>query len=332
MLSRDSTTTPLTRLASDQHLGDNDWQRPMPTSHAPSSSEAIESFLDDLTHRRGLSAHTVKNYRSDLVQFHTFVEETLDIKAWRGVDVLAIRSFLAELHRTGITRASIARKLASLRTFFRYLTREGRVDKNPARLVATPRLDKKVPARLEQSEVVRLLDAPDASTALGRRDRAMLELLYATGLRVGELVSLDLATLDLDNRLVRVHGKGNKERIVPFGELAADAIRVYLKDRLDLVRAGRGTDALFLNARGGRLTSRSVRRFLDRYLRHAALSASLSPHSLRHAFATHLLERGCDLRSIQELLGHESLSTTQKYTTLSTQRLLDVYQKSHPKA
>ena len=301
-------------------------------SRAPSSSEAIDSFLEDLTHRRGLAAHTVKNYRSDLLQFRAFAEASLDIKAWSGVDVLTIRAFLAELHKNGIARASIARKLASIRTFFRYLTREGRVDKNPARLVATPRLDKKVPARLEQSEVERLLDAPDASTALGRRDRAMLELLYATGLRVGELVSLDLATLDLDNRLVRVHGKGNKERIVPFGELAADALRVYLQDRRELVRAGRGTDALFLNARGGRLTSRSVRRLTDRYLQLAALSASLSPHSLRHAFATHLLERGCDLRSIQELLGHESLSTTQKYTTLSTQMLLDVYEKTHPKA
>jgi len=295
-------------------------------------SKEIESFLEDLRHRRGLSSHTIKNYRSDLRQFDAFLAETLDIRRFEDVDVLSIRAFLAELHRRGVSRASIARKLASIRTFFRHLSREGVLSQNPARLVATPRLDKKIPARLEQSEVERLLDAPDRTTALGRRDRAILELLYATGVRVGELVGLDLATLDLDNMLVRVLGKGGKERIVPFGELAAEALKVYAGDRRALVRLGAGTDALFLNARGGRLTARSVRRLLDRYLRDAALSASLSPHSLRHAFATHLLERGCDLRSIQELLGHQSLSTTQKYTNLSTERLLAVYEKSHPKA
>lgn len=295
-------------------------------------NENINAFLEDLEHRRGLSGHTVKNYRSDLIQFAIFADESLEIDRVDQVDVVAIRAFLAELHQRGIARASIARKLASIRTFFRYLIREGALTQNPARLVSTPRLDKKIPARLEQSEVEKLLDCPDASTGLGRRDRAMLELLYATGLRVGELVALDLARVDLDNALVKVLGKGNKERIVPFGELASDAIRTYLRDRLELVRRGRGTDALFLNARGGRLTARSVRRLLDRYLRDAALRSTLSPHSLRHAFATHLLERGCDLRSIQELLGHESLSTTQKYTNLSTQRLLDVYEKTHPKA
>ena len=178
----------------------------------------------------------------------------------------------------------------------------------------------------------RLLECPDGTTPLGRRDGAILELLYATGLRVGELVSLDLANCDFPNMLVRVLGKGRKERIVPFGEPAAESIQIYLRDRRALVRRGKGTDALFLNARGGRLTARSIRRLLDRYLREAALGSRLSPHSLRHAFATHLLERGADLRSIQELLGHQNLSTTQKYTHLSTQKLLDVYQKSHPKA
>lgn len=292
----------------------------------------LESFLDDLTHRRGLSTHTAKSYRSDLIQFGTFLEESLDVHSWNSVDVLAIRGFLAELHGRGVTRSSIARKLASIRTFFRFLTREGLLEGNPARLVSTPRLDKKIPARLEQNEVGRLLECPDPKTALGRRDRAMLELLYATGLRVGELVALDLSALDLQNMLVRVFGKGGKERIVPFGELAHEALRIHLRDRRQLVCAGPGTDALFLNARGGRLTARSVRRLLERYLRDAALRSSLSPHSLRHAFATHLLERGCDLRAIQELLGHQSLSTTQKYTNLSTQRLLDVYEKAHPKA
>ena len=292
----------------------------------------VEAFLEDLKHRRGLSAHTIKSYRSDLLQFAAFVEDSLGIERLDKVDVLAIRAFLAELHQNGIARSSTARKLASIRTFFRYLTREGKLDRNPARLVSTPRLDQKIPPRLEQSEVERLLECPDPTTELGRRDRAMLELLYATGVRVGELVALDLARVDLDNMLVRVDGKGGKERIVPYGEVASEAIRLYLNDRRELVRLGRGTDALFLNARGGRLTARSVRRLLDRYLRDAALTSALSPHSLRHAFATHLLERGCDLRSIQELLGHQSLSTTQKYTNLSTQRLLDVYEKTHPKA
>ena len=295
-------------------------------------SRAIDAFLEDIERRRGLSLHTVKSYRSDLLQLATFLEDSLGLRSFRQVDVLSLRAFLAELHERGASRASTARKLASVRTFFRYLTREGLVGDNPARLVSTPRLDRKIPPRLEQEEVERLLEAPGDGTPLGRRDRAILELLYATGLRVSELVGLDLETLDLANRLVRVFGKGGKERIVPFGEPAADALGRYLSGRLALVRQGPGTDALFLNARGGRLTARSVRRILDRYLRQAALRASLSPHSLRHAFATHLLERGCDLRSIQELLGHQSLATTEKYTNLSTERLLDVYEKTHPKA
>jgi integrase/recombinase XerC len=185
---------------------------------------------------------------------------------------------------------------------------------------------------MEENEVDSLLELPDRATPLGRRDRAILELLYGAGLRVGEIVALDRATCDLDSRLLRVQGKGAKERIVPFGEPAEDAIRQYLRDRRSLVALGPGTDALFLNHRGGRLTARSVRRILDRYLKAAALRSGLSPHSLRHAFATHLLERGCDLRSIQELLGHESLSTTQKYTQLSTRKLLEVYERAHPKA
>jgi integrase/recombinase XerC len=292
----------------------------------------IRKFLDDLKHRRGLSAHTVASYGSDLHQFQVFLEESQGVSRLADVDVLAIRSFLAHLHASGLERSSIARKLAAIRTFFRYLTREGRIAKNPARLVSTPRLDRKIPARIEETEVGRLLEAPDAGAPLGRRDRAMLELLYATGLRVGELVAVDVSSCDFDERLLRVQGKGGKERIVPFGEPAEEALRLYLGDRRELVARGEGTDALFLNSRGGRLTARSVRRLMDRYLRVAALRAGLSPHSLRHAFATHLLEHGCDLRSIQELLGHESLSTTQKYVNLSTQKLLEVYEKTHPKA
>jgi len=293
---------------------------------------AVRAFLDDLKHRRGLSANTVSSYETDLIQFQLFLEEELGNSKPASVDVLAIRSFLAHLHQRGLSRASIARKLAALRTFFKFLLREGTIEKNPARLVSTPRLDRKLPARFEEAEVESLLDAPDGSDPLGRRDRAILELLYGSGLRVGELVALDLSTCDLDSCLLRVLGKGNKERIVPFGEPAEEALRTYLRDRRALVALGEGTDALFLNHRGGRLTARSVRRLMDRYLKLTALRSGFSPHSLRHAFATHLLERGCDLRSIQELLGHESLSTTQKYTQLSTRKLLEVYEKSHPKA
>jgi integrase/recombinase XerC len=292
----------------------------------------IRAFLDDLEHRRGLSSNTISGYESDLVQFQVFLEEELGSSKPSSVDVLAIRSFLAHLHEAGLARASIARKLAALRTFFRFLQREGAIERNPARLVSTPKLDRKLPERIEEAEVSTLLEAPDATTPLGRRDRAMLELLYGAGLRVGELVALDLSAVDLHSRLLHVTGKGNKERIVPFGEPAEEALSRYLRDRRELVSLGEGTDALFLNHRGGRLTARSVRRVMDHYLRAAALSSGLSPHSLRHAFATHLLEHGCDLRAIQELLGHESLSTTQKYTQLSTKKLLEVYEKSHPKA
>lgn len=297
---------------------------------------AIDRFVDDLEHRRGVSVHTVKSYRSDLEQFTAFLSEHWEIPVKQirpdRVEPLTLRSFLAYLHQRGTSRASMARKLAALRTFFRFLVREGRLHGNPTRLVSTPRLDKKIPARLEEEEVERFLECPDRLTPLGRRDRAILELLYATGLRVGELVRLDRSGVDPNEMLVRVLGKGGKERIVPFGEPAAEALELYSRDRSKLVRKGPGTDALFLNARGSRLTERSVHRLVRRYLNQAALHSRLSPHSLRHAFATHLLERGADLRSIQELLGHASLSTTQKYTHLTKEQLVRVYEKAHPKA
>jgi integrase/recombinase XerC len=298
--------------------------------------KAIEGFLDDLEHRKGVSDNTIKSYRSDLAQFTRFLStewgRSEDNVSFDRVDPLTLRSFLAHLHQQGTARSSIARKLAALRSFFRHMVREGKLTKNPTRLVSTPRLDKKIPARLEVKEVSRFLDGPDLSTPLGRRDRALLELIYATGLRVGELVGLDRTMVDRDEMLVRVLGKGGKERIVPFGEPAAEALECYLKDRAVLVRRGPGTDALFLNARGDRLTARSVHRMVRKYLNQAALHSGLSPHSLRHAFATHLLERGADLRSIQELLGHSSLSTTQKYTHLTKEQLVKVYEKTHPKA
>jgi integrase/recombinase XerC len=298
--------------------------------------DAQQAFLEDLEHRRGVSAHTIKSYRADLDQFTRFLVDEWGMDPNKltpqDVDVLTLRGFLAHLHRKGTARSSIARKLAALRTFFRFLTREGRLEKNPARLISTPRQEKKIPGRLEEKEVEKLLDCPDTSDPLGRRDQAILELFYATGLRVGELVGLDRSSVERDAQLVRAKGKGRKERLVPYGEPAAEALDRYLRDRRQLAMRGPGTDALFLNARGQRLTVRSVHRLVRKYLRQAALRSGLSPHSLRHAFATHLLERGADLRSIQELLGHSSLSTTQKYTHLSTAKLLKVYEKSHPKA
>ncbi len=296
----------------------------------------LHEFLEDLEHRRGVSPNTVKSYRSDIEQFTRFLAEDWGIREERvrskNVDTLALRSFLAHLHQKGTARSSIARKLAALRTFFRYLVREGRLLSNPTRSLVTPRLDKKLPARLEITEVERLLECPDTSRPLGRRDRAILELIYATGVRVSELVGLDRSSVEIDPMLVRVLGKGRKERIVPFGEPAAEALERYLRDRPALVRKGSGTDALFLNARGERLTERSIHRLSRKYLNQTCLRTGLSPHSLRHAFATHLLERGADLRSIQELLGHASLSTTQKYTHLTKEQLVKVYEKTHPKA
>jgi integrase/recombinase XerC len=297
----------------------------------------VRLFLDDLRHRRGVSEHTLRGYRADLRQFTAYLAEELRIPSLRlrveAIDALALRGFLAHLHRQGTARSSVARKLAALRTFFRFLVREGRLARNPALTLATPRVPKKVPARLEEEEIEKLLETPDPETPLGRRDCALLELLYATGLRVSELVGLDRSAVELEARLVRVWGKGKKERIVPFGEPAAEALERYASDRAALAgRGSRADDALFLNARGGRLTARSVHRLVRRHLRQAALRSGLSPHSLRHAFATHLLERGADLRAIQELLGHASLSTTQKYTQVSTAQLLRVYEKTHPRA
>jgi tyrosine recombinase XerC len=296
----------------------------------------LHEFLEDLEHRRGVSPNTVKSYRSDIDQFIRFLADDWAVPEKqvrpKKVDTLALRGFLAQLHQEGTARSSIARKLAALRTFFRFLVREGRLVSNPTRNLVTPRLDKKLPARLEVTEVEQLLECPDTSKPLGRRDRSILELIYATGLRVSELVGLDRSAVDLDQRLVRVLGKGRKERIVPFGEPAAEALELYLRDRPSLVRRGPGTDALYLNARGGRLTERSIHRLSRRYLKEASLRTGLSPHSLRHAFATHLLERGADLRSIQELLGHSSLQTTQKYTHLTKEQLVKVYEKAHPKA
>ena len=283
----------------------------------------IGDFLDYLTYERNVSGNTIHAYRDDLESFIGFLcndyftmgRDQLDLTR---VDHLTVRSYLAHLARKKLSRATMARHLSTLRTFFKYLVREGVVEANPARAVATPKREKHLPAVMQTSEVALLLEQPDTSRTLGLRDAAWLELLYASGLRISELVGVDFDDLELRTRLVKVHGKGSKERIVPFGTKAEAALRAYL--------------AVFVNYRGKRITTRSVRRLFEFYLRRAALRAGISPHTLRHSFATHLLNAGADLRGIQELLGHSSLSTTQKYTHLNDWQLIAVYKKAHPRA
>jgi integrase/recombinase XerC len=290
----------------------------------------VGDFLDYLTYERNVSSNTIAAYRDDLDSFIAFLctdyltlgRDLLDL---RKVDHIAVRSYLAHLARKKLSRASTARHLSALRSFFKFLMREGVVEANPARTVATPKREKHLPAVLQTADVAVLLEQPDESP-LGLRDRAWLELLYASGLRISELVAIDINDIELRGRLVKVRGKGSKERIVPFGSKAEAAIRTYLGTRTD------DEEALFVNYRGVRITTRSVRRLFDRYVRAASLRAGVSPHTLRHSFATHLLNAGADLRSIQELLGHASLSTTQKYTHLNDAELIAVYKKAHPRA
>ena len=289
----------------------------------------IAAFLRHLERERNVSPHTLRAYTSDVAQFRGHAEAELKHKPrLRDIDHLLVRSFLASLHARGVSKTSAARKLASVRTFLRFLCREGLLARNPARPLVSPRLDRRIPSHLAEGDVAQILDAPlEGETEI--RTRAILELLYGAGLRCGELVGLDLGDLDLGARLVRVLGKGGKERIVPFGTRAGEALSAYLAWRRELHPR---TDAVFVNLRGGRLSDRSVRTLVRQRIRQTALSLRVTPHTLRHAFATHLLERGADLRAIQELLGHASLSTTQRYTHVNARHLLSVYEKAHPRA
>ena len=312
----------------------------------------LKAFLQFLALNRNASPHTVRAYESDLSQFIGYLAADADLKK-RELQPShctrdALRGFLAELHKQGQSRASAARKLAAVRTFLRYLRREGAIDDDPGSLVAAPKRAIRMPAHLSEREMEALLDAPAGDTALSRRDRAILELFYASGLRLSELTGLDVDDVNLSARMVRVQGKGGKERIVPFNGTTAAAVRAYLKDREGLVAAGRGSvdrsrkaqldrharrrEPLFLNYRGGRLTVRSVDRLVRRYAAASSPRTGISPHALRHSFATHLLQRGADLRAIQELLGHARLSTTQRYTHVNAAQLLEVYRKTHPRA
>ena len=300
--------------------------------------ENLDQFLQHLKYERNLSPHTLRNYASDLEQFkrHLFsVEKRADVPV-SEIDRLTIREWMAVLHGDH-KKTSVARKLASLRTFFQFLVREGKLDSNPAKQVATPKIERKLPNHLTMEDASHFVETPDTNTDLGRRDRAILEFLYATGIRVGELVGINLVDVDLRERLVWVTGKRKKQRVVPFGRPALQAVLLYMdKTRGTFLNicpeTKRDPQALFLNYQGTRITTRSVGRMIDKYIKLCADIHDISPHSLRHTFATHLLDAGADLRDIQELLGHARLSTTQIYTQVSMEKMIEVYDKAHPKA
>jgi integrase/recombinase XerC len=301
-------------------------------------NDHLAQFLQHLKYERNLSPHTLRNYASDLDQFKTHllgVEKRTDF-AVSDIDRLTIREWLASLH-SDHKKTSVARKLASLRTFFQFLVREGKLDSNPAKMVATPRIERKLPNHLSIEDAVRFIETPDLNTDLGRRDRAIIEFLYATGIRVGELVGINIADVDLREKMVRVTGKRKKQRIVPFGEPALEALVLYMDKTRSVFldncpAAERDVNALFLNYQGTRITTRSVGRMIDKYIKLCTDIHDISPHSLRHTFATHLLDQGADLRDIQELLGHARLTTTQIYTQVSMEKMIEVYDRSHPKA
>lgn len=310
--------------------------------------EHLRAFLEFLELNRNASPHTVRAYDSDLTQFLDSLARSKSRKVSdlfpSDLDQDGIRHFLGELHARGNSRASAARKLTAVRTFCRHLRREGLIQDDPSALVGSPKREQKLPAHLEVGEMEELLSMPDASTPLGRRDRAILELFYASGLRLSELVGLDLDDVNISGRMVRVLGKGRKERIVPFNRTTEAALREWMKDRAAFAAApperrasGRRhppprRDPLFVNYQGGRLSTRSVDRLVRRYVSMCSTRFGISPHALRHSFATHLLQRGADLRAIQELLGHARLSTTQRYTHLNATELIETYRKAHPRA
>lgn len=289
----------------------------------------IDRFATYLADERNLSPHTQAAYLRDLGEFRVFLQQHggSDLEALARLDSFVLRRFLAELHKRN-QRTSIARKLSTLRSFFRYLVREGRLAGNPAEGLSTPKLNRYLPKTLSVDEATALMERGYGTSLLDLRDRAIVELFYSSGLRVSELTGLDVGSLDLREKLVRVLGKGRKERIIPIGRKSHEALLVYLEAR-NLPDA---EEPLFLNARGARLTPRSVQRNLKARLIKAGVVKDISPHALRHSFATHLLDGGADLRAIQELLGHASLSTTQKYTQVSVDQLMSVYDRAHPRS
>lgn len=301
------------------------------------STSLIDSFIEYLSNERHFSAHTARCYAADLDQFCKFLAtkgeaEDMDQRLL-SADGEMIRSFMADLHGKNYCRSTVARKLATLRSFYKFLLRRGHLATNPVAGIRTPKQDKKLPKCLEVEEIERLMSNCDTTTLLGARDRAILETLYSTGIRVSELVSLNIADVDLGSSVILVRGKGKKERVIPIGPAAVRAILHYLDLRRTMANNPKHDPvALFINKHGQRLSTRSVRRKLDKYLLDAGLDLSVSPHTLRHSFATHMLRRGADLRSVQEMLGHQSLSTTQIYTHMTQQQVKEEYEKSHPRA
>lgn len=324
----------------------------------PLVREHLKEFLAYIKLNRHVSPHTVRAYDSDITQYLAWVagdqqrkmsELTVD-----DLDLTSVRAHLAELNKAGKARSSVARKLSALRTFVKYLRREDLIAHDPTAMAVAPKRDQTIPTHLSEPEMARLIEMPSTGDPLGRRDRAILELFYASGLRLSELVGIDLEDLNLSGRMVRVMGKGGKERLLPFNQSTVLALRAWLADRAGIladrqtrarrrtvvaprktvagVRQTAPTEPLFLNARGGRLTGRSVDRLLRRYVAQCSTRLGISAHALRHSFATHLLQRGADLRAIQELLGHSRLSTTQRYTHVNAAQLIEVYRKSHPRA
>ena len=305
----------------------------------------LKSFKDYLEFEKNCSPHTVRNYTSDLRQYLAFLGEK-GIKT-PEVDRLTVRSWLAALQRK-IGKNSAGRKVASVRGFYRYLLREGEISLNPMEEVSIPKAEKKLPKFFSVDDVFRLMDAPKPNNKLVTkkpitkklliRDRAILELLYSSGLRVSELTGLNISDINIKTEMIKVLGKGNKERMIPIGGKAIEALSVYMEAKKTPNKPSKNenedkaSEAVFLNYRGDRLTSRSVARIVEKYLRKAGVPGTGSPHTLRHSFATHLLDSGADLRGIQELLGHASLSTTQKYTHITTDKLMEVYDKAHPRA
>jgi integrase/recombinase XerC len=310
----------------------------------------LKSFLAYLRLNRHVSAHTVRAYDTDITHYLAWLATDRSRKISElspvDLDLRSVRAYLVDLNRAGRARSSVARRLSAIRTFTKYLRREELMDHDPASMVMAPKRDQTIPMHLSEAEITRLIETPNTADPLGRRDRAILELFYASGLRLSELVGIDLDDVNLPGRMLRVMGKGGKERLLPFNTSAESAIRAWLKDRA-LIRSQRpearsrkansqrritNNEPLFINYRGTRLTGRSVHRLLRRYVTLCSTRSGISPHALRHSFATHLLQRGADLRAIQELLGHARLSTTQRYTHVNAAQLIDVYRKSHPRA
>lgn len=288
----------------------------------------IDKFVRYLEIEKNVSPHTLINYKVDLKGFSSFLGDT----ALENVDYMFLRKFLAHLKNAQYGKRSIARKLACLRSFFKFLCRDGYLKNNPAAGLATPKLDKKLPFFLDVNQAARFLEMPvDEKDAIGIRDKAIMEILYSTGMRVGELVEISISDIDFIGGVIKVRGKGKKERLIPVGDTALRAIKGYL-DKRSGDENMRNRQALFLNKNGARLRDGSVRAIIDKRIHAASLREHVSPHTLRHSFATHLLDRGADLRSVQELLGHANLSTTQIYTHVTTDRLKAVYDKAHPRA